>query len=400
MSKKNNEFFEKKNPWSEVKDELLGCYFKPYVSKILHTRKPLFYVDCFAGKGKFNDGKNGSPLIALSVIEECLKSTRLENANIHACFIELNHSEDLRNNLKGYNNVSIISGKYEDTITNLLSSKKGENIFLYIDPYGIKALRCDMFDKIASGDYNSVELLINMNSFGFVREACHALGATYDVQELDDLIEYEPTTMNASQKAINDLTNIAGGDYWKYIIDGYKSGEFDGYEAEIRFADQYCKRLLQSYKYVLNMPMVIKQGQHSKYRMIHATNHEDGCLLMNDNIYNRWQTLREIQTNNQPSFWNVDTNNKIIDNEEIKRKLKDHLSAFIEFKPVNVVLASFATKYGVLISTGDMRNILSYLENTGAIEVLREPATTSSGKKSTFFTQNNKQSVWVRCKNG
>ena len=41
MAKKNDDFFKEKKPWSEVKDELLGCYFKPYVSKILHTYKPL-----------------------------------------------------------------------------------------------------------------------------------------------------------------------------------------------------------------------------------------------------------------------------------------------------------------------------------------------------------------------
>lgn len=39
MAKKNDDFFLEKKAWSVVKDELLGCYFKPYVSKILHTMK-------------------------------------------------------------------------------------------------------------------------------------------------------------------------------------------------------------------------------------------------------------------------------------------------------------------------------------------------------------------------
>ena len=50
MAKDNTSFFERKQIWSTVKDELLGCYLKPYISKILATRHPLFYVDCFAGK--------------------------------------------------------------------------------------------------------------------------------------------------------------------------------------------------------------------------------------------------------------------------------------------------------------------------------------------------------------
>lgn len=70
MSKDNKDFFKKKNEWSEIKDRLLGCYLTPYFQKVLLTRKPIFYVDCFAGKGKFEDGKDGSPLIALRIREE------------------------------------------------------------------------------------------------------------------------------------------------------------------------------------------------------------------------------------------------------------------------------------------------------------------------------------------
>ena len=37
MSKKNDDFFKAKKEWSTVKDDILACYFKPYVSTILHT---------------------------------------------------------------------------------------------------------------------------------------------------------------------------------------------------------------------------------------------------------------------------------------------------------------------------------------------------------------------------
>ena len=99
MAKKNDDFFLEKKPWSVVKDEILGCYFKPYVSKILHTYKPLVYVDCFAGKGKFEDGNRGSPLIALEIIDQCRASTTMQQAQINATFIDLNYADDLRRNL-------------------------------------------------------------------------------------------------------------------------------------------------------------------------------------------------------------------------------------------------------------------------------------------------------------
>ena len=92
MAKKNDDFFKIKKEWSKVKDDILACYFKPYVSKILHTYKPLVYVDCFAGKGRFDDGSLGSPLIALKIIEECIGSTTMRNPNVETFFIDLrNH---------------------------------------------------------------------------------------------------------------------------------------------------------------------------------------------------------------------------------------------------------------------------------------------------------------------
>ena len=130
MSKKNDDFFKEKKPWSEVKDQLLGCYFKPYVQKILHTYKPLVYVDCFAGKGKFEDGNPGSPLIALDIIKECLAATTMEAPDISATFIDLNYADDLTENLIRYPNVVIVDGKYEDHIKEILKDKRGSNVFL------------------------------------------------------------------------------------------------------------------------------------------------------------------------------------------------------------------------------------------------------------------------------
>lgn len=42
------------------------------------------------------------------------------------------------------------------------------------------------------------------------------MGTTFDDTTLfADLVEYEPTRMDASEKSISELNEIAGGDYWK-----------------------------------------------------------------------------------------------------------------------------------------------------------------------------------------
>lgn len=400
MSKKNDDFFKEKKPWSEVKDQLLGCYFKPYVQKILHTDKPLVYVDCFAGKGKFEDGNPGSPLIALDIINECLAATTMEAPDISTTFIDLNYADDLTENLKSYPNVIIIDGKYEDHIKGILKDKRGSNVFLYIDPYGIKALRFSMFDGFANGQFNSIELLINLNSFGFVREACNALGAQYVVDDptiFDDLVEYEPAKMTASDKSVRDLNEIAGGDYWQAIIEDYKAGRIDGYQAEEYFSEQYCQRLMDSFKYVLNMPLRIKRGQRPKYRMIHATNHREGCLLMVDNICKRWEAWQDIQSGGQVSFIAEDPNNHTVTPEDIEQYTMEHFQQCKNWTFLYDALAIFFMKYGPLCSTGSVKKVLKDLEKKGMLQVLRNPEYTSNGKrKSMFMSEEKNQRVSVR----
>lgn len=397
MAKKNNDFFVKKKDWSTVKDELLGCYFKPYVFKILHTYKPLVYVDCFAGKGKFDDGNDGSPLIALKVLSECLESTKVQNPTIETSFIDLNYADDLKKNLLAYPKARIISGKYEDNIESILRNKNNYNVFLYIDPYGIKALRCSLFDSFAKGSFNSIELLINMNSFGFIREACHALGTTFDDKSLfEDLVEYDPTELDASDKSINELNEIAGGKYWQEIIESYKNGKIDGYEAEDKFAEKYCDRLAKSYSYVLNMPLRIKKGQRPKYRLIHATNHRDGCLLMVDNICNRWEALQDIQTGGQMSLFEEDCNNQLVDEDDLKCKTKEFFSKFSDFVSLHDTLATFFMKYGPICSTGDIKKIIKEFEKEDLIIIQRNPSSTNKGKPTAFMSEGKGQTVSVR----
>ncbi|MCH5152539.1 MAG: hypothetical protein J1F68_01065 [Clostridiales bacterium] len=272
-------------------------------------------------------------------------------------------------------------------------------MFLYIDPYGIKALNCWQFDGFARSGFNSIELLINLNSFGFIREACNALGTRFDDKELfDDLVEYEPSRFVASEKSIQDLNDIAGGDYWQEIIKDYKASKIDGYEAEKTFADEYCRRLSHSYKYVLNLPLRIKPGQRPKYRMVHATNHKDGCLLMVDNIYNRWQNLRDIQNYGQMSLFEETFDNEIIDIDDIKEKARRHFSKYTTAISLHEALANFFVEYGAICATNHIKDILKTWEKAGIIEVIRNPQTTNNGKATTFMSEGRGKTVSVRWK--
>lgn len=396
MSKRNDDFFTEKKIWSKVKDELLGCYLSPYFSKIFFTQRPVLYVDCFAGKGKFDDGTAGSPIIALDIIKDALSKSKAKNPRVETHFIDLNYAKDLKTNLSEYEEVHIVSGKYEDKIDGLLQNKGLHNVFLYIDPYGIKALDCTKFDSFAKR-FNSIELLINLNSFGFIREACHAMGASFEDPEIfNDLVEYDASKFDASDKSIKDLNIIAGGEYWQQIIIDYKTKKIDGYEAEERFAHEYSQRLASSYKYVLNMPLRIKEGQKPKYRMIHATNHPDGCLLMADNICKRWEAMRDIQTEGQLSLFEQNYNNQYVSNQEIENIIEKHYQQYKRDISLNESMAEFFTANGAICTSKEIAKILKELEKSGKLIVSRIPALTANGKNSTFMTEGHGKKVLLR----
>jgi len=414
MPKDNKDFFKTKNRWSEIKDQLLGSYLTPYFQKILMTGKPLFYVDCFAGKGNFEDGKPGSPIIALQARDGCLSRTKRKSNRIETCFIDLNYAEELSTNISAYANSygqpQVISGKYEEQIEGLLSSKRGNNVFLYIDPYGIKALDSALFDKFETYGFASLEMLINFNSFGFFRDACRVMRVDYKgdeaLRDLDDLVEYEPTPVSASKQSEDLLISIAGGDYWEDIVKDYQAGEINGYQAERRLSTEYKQRLRQRYGYVLDMPIRLKAGQRPKYRMIHVCDHEDGCFLMAQNMQKRKDELFiNVQQDGQLTLFDIDptvsstVENELLSVDEIKSKLKEHLLRFPGEVGLTKLLATFVNDYGLLCEFKMIYTMLDELKNDGAIDIIRIPALTLYGKPRTFWEENKDQKVIIRrCK--
>jgi three-Cys-motif partner protein len=415
MAKDNKDFFIKKNNWSEVKDRLLKCYLTPYFQKILKNRRPIYYVDCFAGKGKFEDGKPGSPIIALSARDQCLENTTLYGVKgqIETCFIELNHAEELAKNIDIYRSKNghpvVISGKFEDNIEDLLNKKKGANIFLYIDPYGIKALDSELFRKFDAYKFHSLEILINFNSFGFFRDACRVLGVNELNDDaflcLDELVEYDPTNISASQQPEALLTKIAGGDYWKSIVLKYKNKKINGYTAEKIFSQEYKKTLQKRYSYVLDMPIRLKPGQHPKYRMFHISNHQDGCYLMAQNMLRRKNELFiNIQQGGQLSFLNcfnnlhVNHENKAVSTNEISAMLKKKILSFNNEFSLTKLLAEFMNEYGIVCDFKVVQLLLDDFKEKGIIDIVRNPAFTKTEKPTVFWEERKNKKITIRIK--
>lgn len=396
MPIKNNDFFKTKKPWSITKDELLGCYLKPYFAKILTTRRDVCYIDCFAGKGKFDDGSKGSPLIASDILEQCANSSTIQNTNIFAYFIELNYSKELEFNLSLYKHKSIhnevINGKFEENIIDILKQNFDKNIFLYIDPYGIKAIDVDMFNNfLTCSKFYTIEILLNFNTFGFLREGCRIMKVHMeDIPEITEyLYEYDPSTF----KDINDMNNIAGGSYWQDIIKEYKDGKYNIYEAERKLSQGIKKSFERAYKYVLDMPVYASDNTNPKYRLFFMTNHSGGYLLMVDNMAKRSEIQQIRIRNGQVSLFDFDLNDEYYMKEEIIEKIGN--ITFNREIRLDSFLVKFYKENGIIC---DNKTLKDLIKQSNKFEIRREPSLTKTGKPSNFFDEKNGHKVFLRRK--
>ena len=382
QSEKN--FFAKKKKWSELKDTILKNYLKPYIAKISKTNRPLTIIDCFAGKGKFDDSSQGSPIIIMEQIKNFKTTNNL--SQINAIFIESKYYEDLNYNLKDYDDFKILKGTFEENIFSLLKINADNNLFIYIDPYGFKSLDFSYFTKLVEEKFNSLEILLNFNSIGFLREACRVFNYSFDQLEEDSDEDYEIE----EALDIKKMKTIANGDYWIKIISDFKNGLINFNEAEEKFIENYTAKLKLLFSYIIKIPIKTKFKNIPKYRIIFITNHPDGLILMSDNMSKIWKNIVDSDKEGQESLFNIfelyDKGLESIE-DKIKRILKKKNSK-VDLETLYLELIDY---YEGQFSIKEYKNKIIELENKGLIEIKREPEYTKTGKICKSFDYKQKK---------
>jgi len=373
----SNNFFEEKKDWSLLKDRIIENYLKPYIAKILSTRIPLVIVDCFAGKGKFNDDTIGSPLIIADHIKNVLESDSYSNKAIKGIFIEKKYFRELEENLKDFRKCEVREGSFEDHIQYILeSNNRNINLFLYVDPYGIKSLDFCNFREMAEKKFRSVEFLMNFNSFGFLREGARLLKYPEFEREFEDS-DYEFDEKNS----IPNMNKIAAGDYWQEILKRKIRCGISMFEAEESFMNEYSKKVKEIFKYTVNIPIRKKAEQLPKYRLIFGTNHKDGLFLMVDQMNKAWKDILNNARGGQrlmfEEFQFPDmTKMRQFDIEaDILKSLSREKEVLYED-----LLAILIDRYGISYSTKEYRDRIIGLEKNCKLVVRRDPLLTPTGK--------------------
>lgn len=392
-------FFKEKHSWSKLKDMLLANYLPPYLEKIKQLGNRIEIFDCFAGKGKYEDGEVGSPLI---ILEKVNKSNARAIVKMH--FIEIKHGDELEANLKtqpyDYVNARIIKESFEKNVPYIRENCFGKNVFLYIDPYGHKSLNYSNFISFKKSRARTLEMLMNFNTFGFIREGCRIL----KVNNIESCFDEDETVESDEGNSIEEMNAIANGDYWQKIIkDCSKSGSYK--IAESLFAEQYKKELEKVFKYVVNVPIKEKASHIPKYRMYFGTDSDDGLILMADQMNKAWNEILKLDTKFQGDLFSQSGEFSIGCTLEVFEK-RDVAKELIEFLNINnrtnakAYYVDLIRRTGITYSPSTFREILHDLEDKKNIVIHRKEEITKTGKKSTAINFEKKEIFLERKSNG
>jgi three-Cys-motif partner protein len=317
MSKPNRSFFRGKRAWSAIKDKVLRTYMPPYLSKVKTLGYPVILVDCFAGRGKFDDGTPGSPLIMCQLTK---KYAPTQGKGVFVNSVQSDHAA-LKTNLATFIREEIAYLVYGNSHSLLLEVQKAKanfTLFMYLDPFGLKGCDFGTIKTLLDRGKQSTELLINLSMPALHRlAACNAVisgrGNSPEIREFHKILD-----------------DVFGGDYWKHYMFNANLSRDEKEQSVVR---EYMARLKQTLPYVGSCPVREKEGAVVKYFITFASRHPDALLLMNDTMcaaYNEY--IHEVTAKDLPLLKPAISDWKASRSVE-KRRLKALVRAAIQIQP-------------------------------------------------------------------
>jgi three-Cys-motif partner protein len=314
--KQAEEFFSDLKEWSARKLNIIKKYVDGF-SKILgRSSKVIYYVDGFAGRGIYDNGEKGSPVLAAEA------SLAFQQGNMPFALKCINVEKDddnftnLSSETKRFGNlVSNFKGSFEENVDNILSQIKGSPAVFFIDDFGIKGTDWGTVEKIVARR-NSTDIWIR-----------------FDYKTVRRLAGFYSSDAKEAQGKLNTLQSLFGITDNKYLHGRLEGGTAD--ERVSNAIDLYIEQLEQTFTklskkgFAASYPIISINGKR-KYHLIFACSHFKAATLASNVVNSIEETYQHEKEEHkehltgQMSFFTSEITEKQIFDDKVK-KLKDAL---------------------------------------------------------------------------
>jgi three-Cys-motif partner protein len=245
---------------TRVKHELLDKYLGGWLPILGGRNSRLVIVDGFAGRGAYNDGTDGSPVVILRKVQELISAGKVKEVTCALVEADPNNFANLKEVLRNKSplfpdvkNVQLENDKFE-TVANRILDSVGHRIspsFWFVDPFGFTDMSFDTIRRLMSLSRSEVFITLMLRDIG--RFLTHP-----DLPQIFD--------------------RLFGTQEWRRIVDSSPSGQ----KREHQLRDLYAAQLRGLGCKVTVFRVSMDEKEQTLYYMIHATNHPKGRWLMKD----------------------------------------------------------------------------------------------------------------------
>ncbi len=329
---------------TRVKHEILQKYISGWIRILGKWNRRVCYFDCFAGRGEYEDGSKGSPLIAMEKASALKKQFDYLD-RIECVFIERD-SDNYKNlkflveiekndNPEKYEKISIepINNEFANVCENILKKLRDDPApsFFFIDPFGFKGVPFDLIKKILSIEKTEVFI-------------------TFMIRDVNRFLE--------SSKHRISIEELYGTDNVQEIL----GKRYAGIDKEDALLSLYRDRLHNgaNVKYTFPFKVSMDKTQQTTYYLIHATNHPKGCELMKEIMF-------RVGTEGRFGYLGPAEGQMTLMQCDDLSKFKNFLMNRFKDQTLSYQNVRYKTLMGVLFIQKHYRQALKELSNEGKI---------------------------------
>ena len=258
-------------PHTKAKHQMLSRYLGGWYPILSSWNGRVVFLDGFAGRGRYNDGAEGSPLIALRCLLDHRYFPQMRHREFVFYFIEANYenARSLEREIEAFKaarapwpesvKAHVVNEKFDVTANAILSRLREQKknmapTFAFVDPFGYSGLPMNLLADLLS--YPQSEVFVNF-MVGHVQRFIMR-----DGQE-------------------DAMASLFGMDV-RDILDGY-----NGQPDRVRYLRSVYDRQLRErvgFDFVQSFGMINSTGNIGYY-LFHGTRHRLGVKLMKDAMW-------------------------------------------------------------------------------------------------------------------
>lgn len=256
---------------TRAKHEMLARYLDGWFPVLTKWNGRVVFLDGFAGRGRYVDGSEGSPLIALRRLVEHKSFSQMMHREFVFLFVEANREnyENLEREVEAFKRdyasrkggwpekikTQLVNAPFDRTATDIINTLREQRrnlapTFAFVDPFGYSGLPMDLLAELLA--YPRTEAFVN-----------------FMVGHVQRFIERE-----GQESAMRSVFGLE--------VDEVLEGFVDGRDNRVAHLHKvYVNQLRQrvGFDYVRSFAMVNKTGNVGYY-LCHGTRHRLGVKLM------------------------------------------------------------------------------------------------------------------------